>query len=222
MLNDIMELKQLQWHPNRSNFSQVVFLWYQTWPLPKCEWFSMIIWNEYDMPARNAYLPGHLVSFRFVTCLFSNHLNQFSQTCRGCPDISPWISLGTFPLFPIGIENRWQYLKWWCCHLSGRFYLLESLDHFSSVCTILVLRSFPEFGSYLGKHGLWNIVTDTTHKLALSVSILRYKRSYVARTIFYIWFFKKENSRKNDILRRNEKSFLKLWKERMINFPSNK
>ena len=64
----ILRLGQLQWLPNRSDFTQVIWFWYRTWPLLNYEMFSWIICNEYSMPARNAYPSGHLLSSKFWTC----------------------------------------------------------------------------------------------------------------------------------------------------------
>ena len=65
MLNDILTLDQLKWHPKQSDFPTISWPWYGTWPSPNYEWFPWGVCKGYDIPAGNAYSSGHLLLSHF-------------------------------------------------------------------------------------------------------------------------------------------------------------
>ena len=90
-----LKLYQLQWLPNRSDFSSISLPWYRTWPSLNYEWFPWSICKGCRMPAGNAYPSRHLVP--------SLGLSYAPIVATGCSEFivsflnfSPIIFLGTF------------------------------------------------------------------------------------------------------------------------------
>ena len=61
MFNDILTFDELQWLPNRSDFSSITWPGYRAWPSSNCECFPWGICNGFDILLKNAYPSGHLV-----------------------------------------------------------------------------------------------------------------------------------------------------------------
>ena len=71
MLNDILILYQLQWHPPQISFPSMSWHWYRTWPSPNYEWFPWSVCNGCGMPAGHAYPSGHLVPSHILVLVYA-------------------------------------------------------------------------------------------------------------------------------------------------------
>ena len=76
ILNEILIFNQLQWPRNRSDFSPISWTVYKDISSPNYKWLHRSICNGCDIPAENAYPPGHLVSSRFLDWLMLLYLRQ--------------------------------------------------------------------------------------------------------------------------------------------------
>ena len=73
MSNDILQHDQLQWPPNRSEFSRILLPWYLTWPLPKYNRFPYSIGDFGDLLMLQLLRPD----LPNLPCLFSTFYLQY-------------------------------------------------------------------------------------------------------------------------------------------------
>ena len=92
MLNDILNLDQLQWLPNRSDFPPILLPCYRALPLPNYEWSVWSICNGRGMTTGNAYPSSHLVSSPFLGFAYAQSV-ETSLTVLAMPflDFSLWL-----------------------------------------------------------------------------------------------------------------------------------
>ena len=96
MLNDILILDQLQWHPHQSNFPPISWPWYSTWPSLIISGFHRAFATGVACQQGTLTLPDIWFCPFFGDCLCSNCWDQFSRTRLVFSRFSPGISLCTF------------------------------------------------------------------------------------------------------------------------------
>ena len=108
MLNDILTLDQLEWFPNRKDFSPISWPGYRDWSSPNYKWFPWCICNGCDMPAGNAYTSGHLVPSFYGFAYAPIAETSFPHFAVAFYDFLPQASLGTFSILLLSSVYNFQ------------------------------------------------------------------------------------------------------------------